>query len=286
MRGVIALLLLALVAAFAGGCRDRIPASPTEAATLALASLRKGEPRPVFHALPESWQQEVQSLYVCFVDGVDPETWNAVAAGMGHLVDGIRRHPEEALSLPLPIRNEGDRIRVLQILVALWDALEDAGVGRHETARKLIVDHFLKDPGPEVMSLLLDLAERTRPRASWRVLHGAFAGLAVVRRDAEGVTFDEAAPVANGDVILRVRLGDKDHEVPFIRVEGRCVPKALAAGWGPALVRAHAILEAGSVRWTENREALRLRAEAFQAAAAVFARSGAFDALITTLPAL
>ena len=285
MRKYVAALLLALVAALTGGCRDRIPASPSEAATLALASLRKAEPRPVFHALPESWQREVQSLYVRFVDGVDPETWDAVAAGMGHLVDGIRRHPEEALSLPLPIRAEGDRIRVLHILVALWDALEDAELGRHETARTLMVDRLLKDPGPEVLSLLLELAERTRPGASWRILHGAFAGLAAVRRDADGATLEEAVPAADGDVLLRVRLGDQDHDVPFVRVEGRCVPRALADGWDPALARAHATMEAGSVRWTENRDALRLRAEAFQAAAAAFARSGEFDALITTLPA-
>ena len=286
MRISVTALLLALVVAFAGSCRDRIPASPTEAATLALASLRKAEPRPVFHALPESWQREVQSLYVRFVDGVDPETWDAVAAGMGHLVDGIRRHPEEALSLPLPIRTEKDRIRVLQILVELWDALEDAGLGRHETARTRVVDLLLKDPGPEVLSLLLDLAERTRPGASWRGLHRAFAGMAAVRRDAEGVTFEEAPRSADGDVLLMVRLGDRDHEVPFVQVDERWIPGALADGWDPALVRAHGTLEAGSVRWTENSDALKLQAEAFQAAAAVFARSGEFDALLTTLPAL
>jgi hypothetical protein len=264
-------------------CKERPPDSPAEAAQLALRSLQRGEPAPVYRALPEGWRRDVQALTTRAVGAVDPATWDALGAGLGLLAKGIGRHPEAALTLPLPLESEEDRVRVLQILVELVGHLEDAGLLDHETARKIDVAALLDDPGDQVLPLLLELSTRTRCTSALAGLHGTLRAAAGLRRDAGAAEID--AGTEDQETVL-IRMGDQRHTVVFVQVDDRWVPADLAAAWGPWMESATAALDAWIVRWTENREAGRVRVEGFQAAAAHFAETGDIRALLTTLPPL
>jgi len=279
------LLTLCLVCVFAG-CKERPPESPAEAARLALRSLQRGEPAPVYRALPESWRRDVQAMATRAVGAVDPKTWDSLGAGLGLLADGIRRHPDDALTLPLPLASEEDRVRVLQIFVELTDLLDEAGMLEHESARTLDVARLLDEPGDEVLPLLMELASRTRPCPTWADLHGVFAAAAELRRDAGEVEIDDDEAPTDDAATLLVRLGDQRHDLPFVRVEERWVPARLDAAWGPGMEAADAALDRWIVRWTENRDAGFVNVEAFRAAAGHFAESGEIKALLTTWPAL
>ena len=277
-------LLLAVVLC-AWSCGDRAPDSPAAATRLALRSLDRGAPLPAYRALPPRWRRDVQALVTRAIGAVDPEAWDDIGKGIGFLADGIRRYPE--VILPLPIPSEEDRIPVLRILVALEEHFDDAGVLRHEVARSLDVDRFLDDPGDEVLPLLVDLAGRTRPCPEWADVHEVFRSLGVLRPDAASAEMDEAGPPGDdGIATLVIRFGDGRHEVPFTQVEGRWVPQVLAVAWDPGFAAADAALDAWIIRWTENREVVRIRAESFRIAAEHFAATGDISALLTTLPPL
>jgi len=281
------IVLLLLVAVSSGvSCTDRAPDSPSEAAHLTLHSLQQGKPLPVYRALPEAWRSDVQALVTRAVGAVEPGTWDELGAGLSLFADGIRRHPEAALTLPLPLGSEEDRVRVLQILVALEEHLRDAGLLRHETARTLDVERFLEDTGEEALPLLMELADRTRPCLAWREVHEVFRALAALRRDAGAAVVEDSATASSGEAALVVRMGERRHELPFVQVEGCWVPGSLAAAWEPGMKAAGLSLDLWIVRWTENREAARIRVEAFRAAAEHFTKTGEINALVTTLPAL
>ena len=280
-------ILVVLAILCAGiGCKERPPESPAEATRLALRSLQRGEPAPVYRALPEAWRRDVQALVTRAVGAVAPETWDALAAGIGHLADGIRRHPEAALTLPLPVESDEDRVRVLQILVELEGHLGDAKLLTHDAARKLDVAALLDEPGDEILPLLMELASRTRPTPAWADGHALLRVAADLRRDAGAAEIDEDEAARDGARTVLIRLGDQRHEVRFVEVGERWVPEALAVSWGPGMEAATASQDAWIVRWTENRDAARVRVEGFSAAAAHFAETGEVEALSTTLPAL
>ncbi|MFH1532073.1 MAG: hypothetical protein ABIK09_15215 [Pseudomonadota bacterium] len=281
------IILLLLVVCAGVSCRDRVPDSPAEAARLALRSLQRGAPLPVYRALPEAWRRNVQAVVTRAIGAVEPGTWDELGVGLGLFADGIRRHPEAALTLPLPIRSEEDRVRVLQILVALEEHLDDAGLLRHETARALDVERFLGDPGEELLPLLMELADRTRPCPAWNEAHDVLRAMAALRRDAgAALVEDDEAFADSGEATVAIGLGDLRHEVPFVQVDGRWVPRSMATAWDPGVEAVGSALDRWIVRWTENREAARVRVEAFRAAAEHFSKTGETRALLTTLPPL
>lgn len=217
-----------LHAASLGAAPGAAQDTPDAAARSVVTALEAGQLRGVWDALPASYQQDVNDLIHAFATNMDSELWKGgtdlvkkVALILETKKKFILNYPAVAPMLEQLAPNYDKIVAVLKTIVA--SELLDLG-----KLKTLDLGAFLDGSGKQILEKLAALAKE--------------AGQAGIGKESFGVPVPELPDLkkvkfttvsVDGDTAkLRVEEEGKDpQEHEALRVEGKWLPKEMAAGW-------------------------------------------------------
>jgi hypothetical protein len=207
------------------------PADPVSAVKLTLVAMEQGRLEQAYDFLPDSYQQDVDSLVQNFARKMDPELWDGVVRVLRKAAEVL----SEKQKLALPIVEQfapggrGNDPESHRQLVQNWDSLVealeelvDSELGDLNRLKRASSRQFLANTGRKVFALIqtLDAA------GSDQLSELSAVQVTLMRNDPEHPIVAIQGPHDSEPV---------EHE--FVKVEDHWIPQSLAAEWPKAIHR-------------------------------------------------
>jgi hypothetical protein len=223
--------LLALLALFPGcSSNEAAPVAETaDAAVLQITEgLADGRPQVLWHALPESYQQDVTDLIHEFGNKMDAELWNSSFEVVQKVTLVLSEKREFILDHPMLASKVEDREEAEEAwdaLIGILEVVANSDLSNLDRVKKLDVERFLSKTGGE----LVDRFKQIEAFAPTDKVPGL--GLA----DAKATLIS-----SEGDnALVRIEVpGKPAEEQDFVRVEGKWIPAEMAAEWDQTMAEA------------------------------------------------
>jgi len=199
-----------------------------QAVLLVTSGLADGRPQVVWHALPESYQQDVTDLIHDFAGKMDAEMWDRSFGVIRKVTLVLSEKREFILDHPMLASKIEDREEAEEAWDALVDILEivvKSDLADLDRVEKLDVERFLSGTGA-------DLAQRFKEIGAFAPTD-AVPGLGLANAQATLISSEGD----NARVLLEVP-GQPAKEEDFVRVEGKWIPAAMAAEWDKTMAEA------------------------------------------------
>lgn len=205
---------------------DKQPQSADAAVEAVFAGIRNKQPEALWAFLPASYQHDVNGLFHLLAERMDPELWNRTIAVGRRIVKLCRERKATILDTGLIQPTAGADEKALS---AEWDAavslagtLLQSDLTDLEKMKDFDGGAFLASTGGQFMNKLAEFS-RLLPGNTFQVELNDLAN-----RQAKLVSETEDTAV----VELSFRDDDTDPQrVPFVRVEGKWIPRKLTDGW-------------------------------------------------------
>lgn len=235
MKSSISLLLPAIFSALLlTGCgRKSSPAAPPPVADTpdqAILQVARGmennDPSIAWHALPDSYQNDLTQIVRQFAGAVDAEVWQAGTSTVTKLEEVLRRQKRFFMGSDFAMMMGGaDAIeKDYDQLVAILSILKQSDLMDLQKLRNADPGRILATTGAELMAAA-DAMQGQGPglpgMGNPNELKEAFAGMEAQMLSRDG---DSA-------VVQITTLPGGSEDVEFVRVEGKWVPKDLAEDW-------------------------------------------------------
>jgi len=183
--------------------------------------LDQNRPQVLWQALPESYQQDLDELVHGFGGQIDEQLWTQTFQTLGKFVQVLDEKREFLIDRPeiaARLESAADKEASYDALVKVFSTLVRSKISSPEQLRTLDIEAFM---GSTVANLMeqLQLISELSPDAVDEI------------NDWKSVS---AELVDEGEDIATVRVqspGEDPRDEEFVRVEGKWIPKRLAASW-------------------------------------------------------
>jgi hypothetical protein len=226
------LLLFSALLITACGRRDRadspppVADTPDEAILQVARSIENNQPVGAWHALPESYQNDLNRTLSQFAGAMDADVWSAGTTTLGKLEDVLRRQKRFFLGSDLAMMMGGrDAIeKDYDQIVKILSIVKGSDLMDLQKLRNADLGRILATTGAELMKAADDF-QGQGPGLPGGVSPGeiktAFAGMEAELLSQEG---DRA-------VVKISTPGEEPEDVDFVRIEGKWIPEDLAGDW-------------------------------------------------------
>ena len=212
------------------------PDAPDQTVMWVAEAASAGDMARVWDAMPASYQRDATQLVQQFGYAVDMEAWERSFRVMDKMATVMSTKREFILAHPLMQEQDAEQVEKISAgwdsMVASMRTLSRSEISTASGLRTLDIRDFLATTGREVASLggrFSGLAPLPDVQDSWKIAA------------TEVEVLEESAESARVSVKLPER--DSAEEIELTRVDGRWVPREMAAGWADAIAEAQAQLE-------------------------------------------
>ncbi len=202
------------------------PNDPAAGARNVMTGLTNRKLRALWDFLPSGYQDDLQSLTRQFATKMDPEIWGRVIAIVRRSAS-ILREKEPWLQTPAANTpkaaggaNAAPEPVNYKAVAALLDALADSELGDLDRLKKIDVGAWCDGVGVQLLEQLHQFAERMPNDPLARTMTGV-ADLELKSRKPKG---DEV-------IIEIIAPRELPVEIPYVKVDGKWIPRDLANGW-------------------------------------------------------
>ncbi len=205
--------------------------TPDAAVRAVLDGLNDHNPKAVWDFLPASYHQDINDLVHQFAKNVDANLWELLFRVADDAVRLLRTKKDFLLSYPA--LKENPRVDLAELeknwdsSVAIFATLSESQLSDLGKLQSIDVGAFLETTGRKLMMQLAaiskSLPDDPLSRQFGRQLKETKVALIESKGDTAVVRLTPADP--------KVPASD----VPFVRVEGKWIPRSLAEGWKPAI---------------------------------------------------
>ncbi len=248
--------VLALSAAGCGG--DTATATPEPAVTADEAMMRIAEgladsrPEVLWHALPESYQQDVTALVHDAADKMDVELWNKTFSVVQKLSRVLDEKQDFILDHPMlasQMKDRGEAEKAWGAVVSMVDIIADSELADLNEVRNMDVGEFIADVGGDFMESLSEASAMT-PDDAYNTQMRNLANMKVTVLSSSGDT-----------AMVRSEVnGVPPSEEEYRRVEGKWLPKSLVDEWPSKMAEMQQQVAAfSSAEMQENKQAALLQ---------------------------
>jgi hypothetical protein len=215
-------ILLFLSTLLVCSCAVGQPPKSADGTVLWIADeLDQNRPQVLWQALPETYQQDLDELVHGFAGQVDEQLWTQTFLTLGKFVQVLDEKREFLIDRPeiaAHLESAADKEASYDALVKVFSTLVRSEISSPEQLRTLDIEAFM---GGTVANLMeqLQLISELSPDAVDEI------------NDWKSVS---AELVDEGEDIATVRVqspGEDPRDEEFVRVEGKWIPKRLAASW-------------------------------------------------------
>lgn len=201
-----------------------------EAVRGVLAGLRDDQPDAVWQALPASYQRDANDLLHHFADAMDADVWRRSFATLGKVVGVLRDKKGLVLAHPLVVQLAGDNLERVKtdydLTINLLGTLVHSDLADRERLRTADMGDLLRTTGRTLMQQAGTFSRLTPGDPFQRGFKKTLADMRVA-------TVEQSGDMAT----LRITWpgARRGEPVPFVRIEGKWLPRSLADGWKPAV---------------------------------------------------
>jgi len=224
------LVLLVLLPGCSSNEAAPVAATADQAVLQVAEGLADGRPQVLWHALPESYQQDVTDLIHDFAGTMDAELWNRSFVVIQKITLVLSEKREFILDHPMlaaKIENREEAEEAWTALIGILEVVVSSDLADLDRVKTLDVERFLSDTGA-------DLAQRFKQIEAFapkEAVSGSLLGLAEVQATLVSTEGDNAR--------LRIEVpGQPSKEEDYVRVEGKWIPAQMAVEWKQTIAAA------------------------------------------------
>lgn len=222
---------IALIAFFVSGCgpdAKNVPAEPKDAIESLVDNLEAHQPQALWHALPESFQSDLNEVKSAFCEHMDPAIYNRSMALFGKMVEVMEQKKDSfynspvALSTPFFDSIAGSK---WDEVTGLLRVIADSDLATLDRMKQMDPGKFLATTGTEIM----DRSEQIRLLSGKNNTGDPWEKL----RESLQLGRIEFKELSNSRGILTMQGAEAKTptEMEMVKIEGRWVPVKMNDGW-------------------------------------------------------
>ncbi len=241
------LLPFALASLFAScGGEISLPDDAKGTAETVLSNLAENKPQVLWSALPESYRTDANDVARAAIATIDPDVYDK-ALGILKKANKILTEKKEYIlknETVSALAEDKDKLSDdWDNFTELLDVLLDSQLGSYETAKEIDLGDLLADTGGDLMNKLAAISALTS-EDKWK---NEF----VAKTNAVKV---EEVSTSGEETVLRITDPDGGvEEHPWVKVEGKWIPKVLQIGWKEGIAEAKADIAAKEAAKAEDK---------------------------------
>lgn len=252
MKKLFAVSALAFFAVF-GGCKEKspekrgqaaleqvkVPDAPDRVVTEAAKALKEGNLIALYAMLPESYQKDLQGLVTKAVSKVDAQVYSKTWTIVDKTLAAVKKSEQKlAQGISLPA------IQVVAAQEEFIGLLKEAKLNDIEELKTLNIAAFLSEHGKKLSDLIWKIGE-------------TFAKKQIAEAKKMLDVTAEAKDVKENEAVVVITQGERKLEVPFVKVEGKWLPKGLTKMWKRRIERANKRLDEALEQYDRGKEQAR-----------------------------
>ncbi len=219
------LCFFALTAPFFAGCSKKTPPARTAEKVVedVAQQISAQKPQVLWEALPPSYRKDVEDIVHELAGKMDKELWNRGFGLSGKVLAVLKAKKDLLLAGKLFGDSSVDAAKLSDnwdAVVGLAEIIAKSELADLEKLKRLDVNKFLTGTGASLMGKLNDLSKIDRDekiRTAFDRLKGVKTTLVRSQKDA---------------AVVKIEIpGEVSWEMPFVKVEGKWIPKTLADQW-------------------------------------------------------
>ena len=246
MRKLLAMTMVVFVGCFFLGCKEKspeekgaaalkkveVPDAPDKVVTEAVAAVKAGDLIKLYAMLPDSYQKDIQGLHGKIAAKMDKEIYDKAFGLVPQALEVVGKNKDK---MPVPPE-------ALEMAGSFVKLLEGAKLTTHEGFKALNVAALLSEHG----KALNDFGWKAAEMANKKGVEEAKKMLEGVKAVAKDVKEDTAT--------VEITMGENMMPVPFVKVEGKWIPKPLADEWKKGIEEAGKEIDEAMAKFEKSKE--------------------------------
>jgi hypothetical protein len=246
MRKLLALTMVVFVGCFFLGCKEKspeekgaealkkveVPDAPDKVVTEAVAAVKSGDLIKLYAMLPESYQKDVQGLHGKIAAKMDKEIYDKAFGLLPQALEAVKKNKDK---MPVPPE-------ALEMAGGFITLLGDAKINTYDGFKALNVGALLAEHG----KALSDFGWKAAAMADKKEVDKVNKMMDGIKAVAKDVKEDTAT--------VEITMGEDMMPVPFVKVEGKWIPKPLADEWKKGIEEAGKEIEEAMGEFEKNKE--------------------------------
>ena len=217
------LILGIIVIAFISGCSKSAAKTPDKVVDTVAKGLSKNEPQVIWHALPESYQKDVNGLLSDFAAKMDKDIWNKSFELVQKIITILKTKKDLILTGDMVNKAPVDKKQISEnwgSFVSILELILKSELADLEKIRKLDIEKFLAGTVSDLMKKASELSKLEKEDK--------------YNKELDKLTRIKTSIIKteNEETTLKIEAPEKEPEmVVFIKVNNKWIPKELADQW-------------------------------------------------------
>lgn len=210
------------------GCDDakagkaEVPSTPDGAVRAVANGLQADQPRVVWDALPDTYQQDVTDLIHTAAEKMDAELYDKVFGVLRKTTTVLKEKKRFILESPLAkkdVEHVGNIQESWDAAVGIADAIVQSDLARVESLKTLDPGAFLATSGGMILRHMRQLSEVNPKAAGTEFTKLQQVQVRLVKQEGQTATVELMVP------------GERAEQMAFVKVGGKWLPEPMVSAW-------------------------------------------------------
>jgi hypothetical protein len=202
--------------------KTTVPSTPDGTVRAVADGLKADQPRIVWDALPETYQQDVTDLIHTAAEKMDAELYDKVFGVLRKATTVLKEKKHFILESSLANKEAGYVGNIHEswdAAVGIVDAVVQSDLARVESLKTLDPGAFLATSGGAIFRHMRQLSEVNPKTAGTEFAKLQQVQVRLVKQDGETATVELTVP------------GERAEQMAFVKVSGKWLPEPIVSGW-------------------------------------------------------